>query len=130
MPWEESVLLDGHQCARLRQILLDARQAQSGTGRIDPRVLDAIAQVDAVGRRWLVQMRSGRGDMAERGQPVAAGHSDPGEFLETKDAAEILGCSIRTMTRRARSGDVPARRVGGVYMFMLDDLYRYQGERE
>ena len=128
MPWEEAVVLDGHQCARLRQILLDARQSQSGTGRIDPRVLDAIAQVDAVGRRWLVQMRGGRGDMAERGQTFADGRLTPGELLETKEAAEILGCSIRTMTRRARSGALPARRLGGNYMFKLEDLRQFQVE--
>lgn len=44
------------------------------------------------------------------------------EFLKIGEAARILGLSQRTVYRRIKEGELPASKVGGVYLISRDDL--------
>ena len=45
--------------------------------------------------------------------------------LRTPQVAQVLGVSVDTVRRYARNGTLPARRIGGVYQYRLDDVKAY-----
>jgi len=44
------------------------------------------------------------------------------EWIDTAEAAKILGEHPKTTARRARNGDIPARRLGNQWRFRRADL--------
>jgi excisionase family DNA binding protein len=53
---------------------------------------------------------------------VEAGHAEPAEWLTPADVAKQWGCHVRTVHRRIRSGELPARRIGGLVRVRAADL--------
>ena len=49
----------------------------------------------------------------------------PEKLLSLPDTAEILGCSIRTVRRRVKAGDLATIRDGGLVRVHPEDLQRY-----
>lgn len=56
-----------------------------------------------------------------------ATHPQPDEWLDSSTAAEILGINVRTLTKRAASGDLPAARIGRLWRFRRSDVEGFVG---
>ena len=49
---------------------------------------------------------------------LAASH----EYLDAAGAAEVLGCSVPTVERRAKSGEIPSVKIGKLRRYRRSDL--------
>jgi excisionase family DNA binding protein len=68
--------------------------------------------------------------MAARGHAATRNDADADALLDTEKAAELLGLSVRTLTRRAKDGRIPARRIGGGYVFRTSTIRQYLGAQQ
>ena len=49
--------------------------------------------------------------------------------FDIKEAAAFLNCSVSTLTRKAKAGEVPARKVGRKWVFIREHLADYVSGR-
>ncbi len=51
-------------------------------------------------------------------------------FVSTREAAQTLGCNVRTVRRAIERGELTARKVGLAYRIAVDDLWSFEAGRE
>lgn len=56
---------------------------------------------------------------------VLASYPKPAVWLTTEAAAELLGLHPKTTARLARTGEIPATRLGNAWRFRRDDVEAY-----
>lgn len=92
------------------------RRARRGD---NPRVDAVLVEMTAAAIRW-------RELITGIGQPAAPDEETgpSSRYLTTRQAAERLNVSDRTIRHRIASGHLPARKAGHVYLIHPDDLRR------
>jgi excisionase family DNA binding protein len=57
----------------------------------------------------------------------SGGSPEPDRLISKREAAEIMGVSVRTIEREVAAGKLPRSRVRGCVRFRLSDVFRIAG---
>jgi excisionase family DNA binding protein len=77
-----------------------------------------------------IEMTAARRGVLTRSRHPPSRATDESAWLWTSSAAEMAGCSLQTVQRAIRKGELPAVRLGGRYLIEKADLLPWIAERK
>lgn len=118
------VLLDRAEADLLAAALRDCRDTLAADGADMPATLSkACNRIEKACR----DASAGVPDVSSQADQTDSVHADLRDFVDTKQAASIIGCSPANVRDLARRGTLSGRRVSGRWFYPKDAVVAYSG---